>query len=260
MALQMTSALVAAFFGRTDTSASTPSAATALATFRRANQVGTEAKGIAQERKDPVSIRAVDQFTKALGKATDLKQALADPRILGVLLPALGLADKQDQVGLVRQVLLSDPAKSDSLAARLGGIWKSAAATLDLGKGGLAALKDPATVKLLTEGYLAYQYRTGLDAQGAVVSDALYFQEKAGGVTDVYTVLGDPVLRRVVTGALGLPTAIALQSVEAPPRAATARLKLDSLQKPAEVQKLISRYLISQAGSGGGASPLSFFA
>lgn len=260
MALQMTSALMAAFFGSTDTGAPTPSAASALATFRRANQAGAEAKGIAQERKDPVSIRAIDQFTKALDKATDLKKALADPRVLAVLLPALGLADKQEQVGLVRQVLLSDPAKSDSLAARLGGIWKSAAATLDLAKGGLAALKDPATVKLLTEGYLAYQYRTGLDTQGAGVSDALYFQEKAANLTDVYTVLGDPVLRRVVTGALGLPSSIAVQSVEAQARAVTARLKLDTLQKPAEVQKLISRYLVSQAGSGGGASPLSFFA
>lgn len=260
MALSMTSALVGALFGNTDSSASTPSAATALATFRRANQAGAETRGIAQERKDPVSIRGIDQFTRALDKATDLKKALADPRILGVLLPALGLADKQDQVGLVRQVLMSDLTRSDSLAMRLGGIWKTAATTLDLGKGGLAALKDPATVKLLKEGYLAYQYRTGLDDQGAGVSDALYFQEKAAGVKDVYTVLGDPVLRRVVTGALGLPTAIAVQSVEAQARAVTARLKLETLQKPAEVQKMISRYLIAQAGAGSAASPVSLFA
>jgi hypothetical protein len=258
--MPMTSALVAAFFGNPDTSASTPSAATALATFRRANQPGAEAKGIAQERKDPVSIRAVDQFNKALGQATDIRKALADPRILAVLLPSLGLADKQDQAGLVRQVLLSDPKKSDSLAVRLGGVWKAAAATLDLGKGGLAALKAPATIKLLTEGYLAYQYRIGLDAQGSGVSDALYFQDKAKTVKDVYTLLGDPVLRRVVTGALGLPQVIAVQSVETQGRAVTARLKLESLQKPAEVQKLISRYLVAQAGNGNANAPLLLFA
>ena len=141
-----------------------------------------------------------------------------------------------------------------------GSIWKSAAATLNLGKGGLAALKAPATVKLLPEGYLAYQYRTGLDAQGAGVSDALYFQDKAGAVKDVYTLLGDPVLRRVVTGALGLPRAIAVQSVEAQGRAVTARLKLESLQKPAEVQKLISRYLVDQAGNGNANAQLLLFA
>lgn len=260
MALQMTSALVAAFFGSTDTGASAPTAASALATFRRATQAGAEAKGVAQERKDPVTIRALDQFAKALEKTTDVKKALSDPRILAVLLPALGLSDKQDQVGLVRQALLSDPKDPKGLAARLGGAWQAAAATLNLAKGGLAALKDPATLKQLTDGYVTFQYRKGLDQQGAGVSDALYFREKAAGVTDVYVLLGDPVMRRVVTGALGLPDTIAIQSVETQGRAVTSRLKLESLQKPAEVQKLISRYLIAQAGTGTTATPLSFLA
>lgn len=259
MSIQMTSALVSAFFGSTAADA-TPDAATALATFRRANQAGAEAKGVAQERRDPVTIRALDQFTKALDKATDIRKALADPRILAVLLPAVGLADKQDQGALVRQALLSDPADTSSLAARLGGVWKSAAATLKLGTGGLAALKDPATLSLLRKAYLSYQYRKGLDDQGAGVSDALYFQDKAAQVSDVYTLLGDAVLRRVVTGALGLPDAMAVQSVETQGRAVAARLKLETLQKPAEVQKMIARYLISRAGSGNAASPISLLA
>jgi hypothetical protein len=261
MAIQMTSALVSALFGSSTSSASTPDAVTALATFRRATQEGAEEKGIEQERKDPVSIRAIDQFNKAIEKATDLEEALSDPRILEVLLPALGLAGKQDQGALVRKVLLSDTSDSESLAAQLGGTWESAAETLNLATYGLESLKDPETIALLTEGYLSYQYRTGLDEQGAGVADALYFREKAASVDDVYTILGDTVMRRVVTGALGLPAEIAVQPVETQARAVTARLDLESLQDSGAVEKLIQRYLISQAGSSSSSSSvLSLFA
>jgi hypothetical protein len=237
--------------------------ATAIATFRRAVTPAAEAKGIAAEGKDPVTLRAVEQFSRALDKATDLGKALGDPRILGVLLPALGLADKAAYPAMVRRALLSDPTDAKGLARQLGEPWSTATQTLRLHATGLAGLKDPAMVKTLTEGFLAYRYRTGLDEEAAGVSDALYFREKAGTVRDVYTILGDPVMRRVVTGALGLPGGIAVQSVEAQARAVSSRLDLDTLQKPAEVQKLIARYLISRAGStpgAGGPSPPSLFA
>jgi hypothetical protein len=259
--MQLNATMVAALLGGAGGGAApAPDAVTALATFRRATAAGAEAKGVAQERRDPVTIRALDQFAKAVEKAPDIDKALSDPRITAVLLPALGLAGKEGQQALVKRVLLSDPADAKGLAAQLGGAWRAAAATLDLKRTGLAGLKDPATMKSLSEAYLSYQYRKGLDEQGAGVSDALYFREKAAGVTDVYTILGDPVMRRVVTGALGLPQGMVVQSVEAQARAVSARLDLDRLQNPGEVQKLVSRYLISRAGTGGGASPVSLFA
>ena len=58
--------------------------------------------------------------------------------------------------------------------------------------------------------------------------------------------LGDPIMRRVVTGALGLPTTIAIQSVETQARAVSSRLNLEKLQSPKEVQKLIERYLTNK--------------
>ena len=258
--MQLNAALLGMLFGGGAAAGFAPDAATALATFRRATALGAEAKGIAQERRDPVTIRALDAFTKAVGSATSIDKALADPRVLTVLLPALGLADRTGQEALVRRALLSDPADPRGLAAQLGGVWKTAAATLGLHTDGLTKLKAPATIKLLGDSFVAYQYRRGLDEQGAGISDALYFRDKAAAVSDVYTMLGDPVMRRVVTGALGLPDAIAVQSVEAQARAVSSRLDLDRLGNPGEVQKLISRYLIARAGTGLGAGPLSLFA
>ena len=41
-----------------------------------------------------------------------------------------------------------------------------------------------------------------------------------------------------------------MQSVEAQARAVTSRLNLEQLTRPGEVDKLVSRYLVSRAGSG----------
>jgi hypothetical protein len=259
--MAVNAAVALAMLGGTAAGSAPPvSAATALATFRRATAPGAEARGIAQEAQDPVTLRALDQFDAALEKATDLKRALTDPRILGVLLPALGLADRVGFPALAQRALTSDPGDPEGLAAKLGGAWTSAARTLQLHRRGLEGLKDPATVGLLRDAFLSYRYRTGLDAQGAGVADALYARERAGTVRDVYTVLGDPVLRRVVTGALGLPESLAVQSVEAQARAVGSRLDIDSLQSPAAVEKLVSRYLIARAGPVTGGGVLALFA
>jgi hypothetical protein len=240
--------------------ASTASPAMAVATFRRALAEGAEAKGIAAERKDPTSLRVLTQFTAAIGEASDLKRALGDPRVLAVLLPAVGLADKAGYPALVQRALMEDPGNPASLPARLGGAWKDAAATLNLHATGLAGLQSPATVTLLTDAFLSYQYRTGLDAEAPGVSDALYFREKAGSASDVYTILGDAVMRRVVTGALGLPASIAVQPVETQARAVASRLDLDTLQSPAAVEKLALRYLISRPSASAGGWLVSLFA
>ncbi|MBR0673400.1 DUF1217 domain-containing protein [Neoroseomonas soli] len=238
---------VQALFGVSASGASSGGAAAAIPALRRATAEGAEAKGIAREKKDPVTLSALAQFRTALDKAGSIEKALRDPRILKVLLPALGLAGQEGNAGLVQRALLSDPDDRKGLAAALGATWKAAANTLGVHKTGLDGLRDPAMVQRLSDAFLKYQYRSGLDDQQAGLSDALYFLESARNADDVYDVLGDPVLRRVVTGALGLPDRIAIQSVEAQGRAVSSRLKIDALQDGRAVRKLAERYLIAAA-------------
>lgn len=252
MALSLTQ--VQALFGVSASAAAAGNAATAIPALRRATAEGAEAKGIAQEAKDPVSLSALARFRTALDKAGSIEAALEDPRILKVLLPALGLAGQEGNAGMVRRALLSDPEDAEGLAAALGSTWQVAAATLGVFESGLEGLRDPAMVRRLSDAYLKYEYRSGLDAQQAGLSDALYFLESAAGAEDVFDVLGNPVLRRVVTGALGLPDEIAVQSVEAQGRAVSARLKMESLQDDRAVRRLVERYLIAAADKAAAAA------
>lgn len=207
---------------------------------------GVEARALARLAKDPQMSRQLSQFTAALEKAPDLKSALRDPRVLGVLLPALGLADAVGQPGLALRALTADPADPTGLLARLGDRrWKSAAATLNLASRGLAGLRDPKVQAALADGLRRLTWQRGLDAEQPGIADAMAFRERAGRAKTAYDVLGDPVLRRVVTGALGLPQQLAVQSVETQARVISSRLDLAKLQSPREVAKLADRYVVA---------------
>ncbi len=230
-------------------------AGSAVPALRRALAPGAEAKALARLAKDPQLNREMDAFAKAAAKAADVKAALRDPRILNVLLPALGLPDAIGQPGLALRALTSDPKSADGLLARLpDSRWRAAAATLNLHERGVAALRDPKVQASLADGLRRMAWRNELEAGQPGVGDAVLFRERASSATSAYEVLGDPVLRRVLTAAVGLPQGIVVQSVEAQARALTARLDLGKLQDPREVAKLAERYVVAAAGGGGPAA------
>jgi len=233
-------------------------AAGAIPALRRALAPGAESKALARLAKDPQLVREMDAFAKAAAKAADVKAALRDPRILDVLLPALGLPDAVGQPGLALRALTADPKQADGLLARLpDSRWKEAAATLNLHERGIAALRDPKVQASLADGLRRMAWKSELDAGQPGIGDALLFRDRASAATNAYAVLADPVLRRVVTTALGLPQAIVVQPIETQARAITARLDLAKLQDPREVAKLAERYVVAAAGNGGTAAGAS---
>jgi len=141
MAINMSATLIAGLFGQQGqnslllpfgNAAPAASASEAVAAFRRVTKAGEEEKGLARERKDSVTLTALAQFRQALDAAPNIDRALSDPRVLKVLMPALGLPDQVGNPGLVRRALLSDPKDPKGVAAQLGTTWRNAATTLNL--------------------------------------------------------------------------------------------------------------------------------
>ena len=170
------------------------------------------------------------------------------------------MPDAVGQSGLALRALTADPAEPDGLLARLPDQrWKAAAQTLRLKERGLAALRDPQVQASLADGLRRQAWQAGLDADQPGLGDAMLFRQRAASVRTAYDVLGDPVLRRVVTTALGLPRQIAIQPVETQARAVTSRLDLSKLQDPREVARLAERYVVAAATTtaAGGAATAS---
>lgn len=217
-----------------------------------------QTKQIAAQAKTPEVQRDITAFRKALASAKDVKSALANPAIQKVLLTASGLGDQIGSTAIVTKALLSKTSDPKSLANQLENpAWKSAAATYDFANKSLAVLRDPNVVNTLANAYAEISWRKSLDAATPGLSDALTFRDKAASIRGADDILGDSVLRRVVTTALGIPEQIAFQTLNAQEKAITSKIDVKQFHDKKFVETFVKRYLIAAATSNAGSGATS---
>jgi len=193
-----------------------------------------QTKAIAAEAKTPAVQRDVGAFRKAVASAKDVKTLLANPALQKVLLTANGLGDQIGSTGLVVKALMSNPRKST-------------AATYSFATKGLAVLKDPKVLDTLANAYAEVSWRQSLDATTPGLSDALTFRTTVGNAKNVDDLLGDPVLRRVITTTLGIPQEIANQTLGAQENAITSKVDIKQFKNKNFVETFAKRYLVATA-------------
>lgn len=221
-------------------------------------------KDVANEAKVPQVARDLAAFTSAVNKATSAKQLLQNPTVLKVLLTANGLGSQAKYPALAQQALMSNPSDPNSLANKLAHTnsqWLSVAQTYNFASKGLSVIQDPKVLSAVTNGYSEVMWRQSLDKQTPGLSNALYALQNAKKFTSAVQILADPVMRNVVTTALGIPQQIAFQSVSTQEKAINNRLDVANFQKPNFVQSFVDRYLVTtqaaaQAKTSSGASNL----
>jgi hypothetical protein len=97
----------------------------------------------------------------------------------------------------------------------------------------------------LANGYAEVTWRQSLDATTPGLSNALIFRSEASSITSVDQILGDTVMRKVVTTALDIPEEIAFQPLEAQEKAISSRLDITKFQDPKFVDTFTQRYLVA---------------
>ncbi|HEX5328502.1 MAG TPA: DUF1217 domain-containing protein [Acetobacteraceae bacterium] len=209
-----------------------------------------ETQDVKATAAQPAVQRDVQAFVKAVQTATTPQQLLDNPSAMKVLLTANGLADQLPYTALAQKALLSDVNDPNSLANTLtDNRWKSVAQTYSFATSGLSVIQDPKVISTITNAYAEISWRHSLDATTPGLSNALTFRANAGTVTSVDQILGDPVLRSVVTTTLGIPLQIAFQPLEAQEKAITSRLDISQLQDPKFVETFAQKYLIAAAAA-----------
>lgn len=222
----------------------------------------SSSKSIAQTEAKPDVARDIAAFRAAVATAKTPAALLNNPIVLKVLLTANGLGDQVTYTALAQKALLSNTADKSSLAGQLpNAAWKATAATLDFAKSGLKNIQDPTVLDTIASGYAEVLWRQSLDKATPGLSNALTFRSKASTVTSADQILGDPTLRAVVLGSLGIPAEIAYQGLEAEEKAITTRLDISKLKDPKFVEKFVQTYLIqnNQASSATTTSALSAY-
>ena len=226
-------------------------ATSSLAALQTAEK--NQTKLVSVTAKEPSVARDIAAFKKAVASAKSPGELLDNPIARKVLLTANGLGSYVDATALAKQALLSDTKDSKSMANRLTDTrWKSVAQTYDFAAKGLAVLKNPATQATLANAYAEVQWRQSLDATTPGLSNALTFRAGAAKITSVDQILGDSVLRDVVTTALGIPKEIAYQELPEQERAISSRLDLGKLKDKHFVDSFTQQYLVKKAEQAAG--------
>lgn len=242
-ATNITSILNAAYGGAasTVTGASTENPIVALQIAQR-----NQTQDVKNEALLPAVSRNIAAFIRAVQSAKTAKQLLSNSTVLTVLLTANGLGSEASYPALAQKALLSNPSDPSSLANQLSGTnsqWLSTAQTYQFATKGLSIIQDPKAISTITNGYAEVLWRQSLDKQTPGLSNALYLIQNAKNFTSANQILGDAVMRSVVTTALGIPQQLAYQPLSAQQQAITSQLTISDLQKPQFVQSFADRYL-----------------
>ncbi|RYG91477.1 DUF1217 domain-containing protein [Loktanella sp. IMCC34160] len=217
--------------------------------------------------KSPAIQRATDYFKENIGKITNADALVADRRLMEVALGAFGLGEDINAKAFVARVLSDGTQSDEALANRLSDKrYAEFSEAFGFGNGfpktGLSGFTDRIIAK-----YEAREFEVAVGAQDEDMRLALGLSEGLATVLDRQTgpdarwfaVMGNPPLRKLVEGALGLPTAIAqidieqqLDQFKSRAEAIFGTSDLSELAAPENQDKMIRLYMAkAQLASGG---------
>jgi Protein of unknown function (DUF1217) len=204
--------------------------------------LATQAKQLSRAATSAAVKQALDYYAKKAPQVAKVDDLLKDRKLLQTVLTTYGLEGEVSNVGRLRQLLTQDPKDPKSLVNRLvDPRYTKLVADLSFANGTPAALKNPAYKDKLAQTYALNTYEMNLGNQDPALREAAYFLRNVGNVTSVYQLLGDKVLRDVVTKALQLPPQFATLDIDKQAAVLNKRLNLKDLQsalgKNAELYK-----------------------
>ncbi|MBM3524938.1 MAG: DUF1217 domain-containing protein, partial [Alphaproteobacteria bacterium] len=175
-----------------------------------------QTRAIAKFRGSVQVTRDVEAFKQQVSSLKTVDDLLKNRKAMTFILNAYGLDSEINFLGRIRAVLNSDLGNQNSIANRLSDRrYRELATELQTQKTGVTTLKGSATITKIVERYMTNEYEKKLGQQDPAVREARYFAKNIGKISTIYEILGDPVLRTVMTDTLGLPPQFALRDVEA---------------------------------------------
>ncbi|MDQ2764603.1 MAG: DUF1217 domain-containing protein, partial [Pseudomonadota bacterium] len=206
----------------------------------------------------PMVKSAIAQFTQAVNSAKSMTQLLANPAFMNVLLSANGLGDQIGYTALATKALTSKISDPNSLVNKLSDTrWKTLAQNYDFSSTGLASFRDPKTIASIANLYATDNWQTSQDQVTPGLSNALAFKTQAASIASVDQVLGNMVMRTVITTALGIPPQIAYQTINAQEKAISSRIDLKKFQDHKFVETFVQQYLIASKAAAASSSSSS---
>jgi hypothetical protein len=180
-------------------------------------------------------------------KAKSVDDLMNNRRFMEVALSAFGLESEIDKKGLLKKVLMSDLADQNSYANRMNDQrYRDLASTLRFKDFGTKGVQLPGVMDGIAARYIKNEFQKAQGDASPGLREAMYFQENAAKINSPWAILGDKVLREVVTTTLGIPKELAIQSVESQATALTNKIDISKFKDKKFVETFIQRYLTAR--------------
>lgn len=185
-----------------------------------------------------------------IGKVTSITQFVNNYRLFSYAMNAFGLSDMTYAKGLMTKILQGGATNPSALANTLGNAaYKAFAQTFDFTGQGPGVTSTTAVTSGVTARYLQQSVNTTAGQTNAGVELALYFTQNASSITNLYGLLADKNMLKVVQTAFGLPTS-ASQNIDAEENTLSKYVSVADLKNPAKVKQIAERFTAMYDATG----------
>ncbi|WP_370674119.1 DUF1217 domain-containing protein [Pleomorphomonas sp. PLEO] len=185
-------------------------------------------------------------YEKTLPTVKTVDDFLADDSLVAYATTAFGVdppGTAANAKNFLRRVLTSDPADTDSFAARqTKSAWKDFATAFNFSGDGTVRVQTSTQAADTVSSYLRQTVETQAGKDNEGVRLALYFERKASTITSGYSILADSALLKVAQTALGLSSETGNADIDVQANYIASRIDIKSLSDPDELKKFLTRF------------------
>lgn len=201
------------------------------------------ARSLQTVASDRVVQRETAYYESKISDVKSIDDFMNDRRIYTYALRSLGMGDMLESRALIRKVLEGGIDKSDSLANSLADPrFRELAETFNFARYGSATTTFTRTQKGTVDRYLRTTLEENAGQSNEGVRLALYFERKAPDIRNIFDILADKALYKVVETALSLPTSLPTVGIEKQAAFIVSKLEIADLKDPEKLTKFLERF------------------
>ncbi|MFC2970549.1 DUF1217 domain-containing protein [Acidimangrovimonas pyrenivorans] len=195
---------------------------------------------------DPANARAIARFRDQVGSINTVDDLVGNYDVYSFVMKAYDLKDQMFGKAMMKQILSSDPTDKTSLLNKLTDsrfrTFYNAMGFTSNGQVNVNTLKQSWQDQVVQR-FVEQQYINDEGSQNDAVGTVLSFRQKVGGINSWYDVLKDKKVGQFMRTALQIPDGVVAQDLDRQVKLFEDKFDIKKLQDPAEVEKLVSKYV-----------------
>lgn len=209
--------------------------------------------------------RETAYYLDNIGKIKTIDDFVNNQRVFTYAMKAFGLDDMIYAKALVKKALKEGIEKPEAFANRLlDSRLKEFITAFNFQRRGEYTTTFDEAKQGTVDKYKRQLLEEQAGQQNEGVRLALYFERKASGITDAFSILADKNLLRIVQTALDIPASSSSQNIDKQAQMIESKMKIADLKTPAKLKSFLNRFMVkwemANPSGGGAAMGLSPFA